>query len=52
MSKPMVFVVYGVLEPGIDSGAYIVPGIGVAVLLFVLAICVFMIPSMLRPFGR
>jgi hypothetical protein len=42
----------GVLEPGIDSEAYIVPGIGVAVLLFVLAICVFMIPSMLRPFGR
>jgi hypothetical protein len=38
----------GVLETGVRSDAYWMPGIGVGVLLFVLAICVWVIPSFAR----
>jgi hypothetical protein len=38
----------GVLEPGISSDAYWMPGIGAGILLFVLAICIWIIPSVAR----
>jgi len=38
----------GVLEPGISPEAYWMPGIGAGILLFVLAICIWVIPSFAR----
>lgn len=38
----------GVLEPGISPDAYWMPGIGAVILLFVLAICIWVIPSVAR----